>query len=118
MDDNVVYRGTSRTIEWAIMPGGKMPGLREWNDLVKADRAKLWTTIKHLGDFGERRNEERFTHERSKIYAIKAWKVRIYCFMTQDQRIVLTNVVGKKQGKAKKADLDRAERIRGNCING
>lgn len=118
MDDRVVYDGAARTIEWAVMRDGKIPGLREWNDLVKADKSKLLTTIKRLGDSGECRTEERFKHERDRIWAIKAWKVRIYCFMTQDQRIVLTNVAGKKQKKAKRADLDRAERIRGNCING
>ncbi len=118
MDDKIVYRGTSRTIEWAVMPDGKMPGRRGWDLLDKEQRAKLLTTICRLGDSGECRNEDRFKHERNKIYAIKAWKVRIYCFMTQDRRIVLTNVEPKKQRKARETDLDRAERIRTDCING
>ena len=118
MDDRVVYDGAARTIEWAVMPDGKMPGRRSWDRLDKGKKTKLLTTIERLGDSGECRNEERFKHERNGIYAIKAWKVRIYCFMTHDQRIVLTNVAGKKQEKAKRADLDRAERIREECING
>ncbi|UCC32745.1 MAG: type II toxin-antitoxin system RelE/ParE family toxin [Phycisphaerales bacterium] len=118
MDDKIVYRGRSRTIEWAIMPDGKMPGLRGWNALRDEDKAKVLTTIRRLGDSGECRNEDRFKHERNKIYAIKAWKVRIYCFMTQDRRIVLTNVEPKKQRRASEADLDRAERIRTQCTNG
>ncbi len=78
---------------------------------------KLLRTIHRLGDFGECHNEERFCHERDKIYAIKAHGVRVYCFMTSDRRIVLANVVGKQQRKARKQDLDRAEWIRTECEN-
>ena len=100
------------------MVDGEMPGRRGWETLDKHQKAKLWTTIGRLGDLGECRNEERFKHERGKVYAIKAWGVRIYCFMTQDSRIVLTHVVPKKQRKARKSDFDRADRIRTECVNG
>lgn len=117
MDDRIVYRGGSRTIEWAVMPDGKMPGERDWRKLDKASQAKLFTTIKRLGDHGEYRNEERFSHERNKIWAMKAFKVRAYCFMTQDARIVLTNAAEMKRQNARLADPDKAARKRREYIN-
>ena len=99
------------------MPHGNTPAVRDWEKLPKEQKAKLLTTIKRLGDSGECRNTDRFVHERNGIYAIKAWKVRVYCFMTKDQRIVLTNVEPKTQTRARPQDLDRADRIRNECIN-
>ena len=100
------------------MPDGKMPGLRKWKKLPLRQRAQLWATIRLLGDFGECRNEERFKHEQDAIYAIKGWKIRLYCFMARDKRIVLANVEPKKRQRARKEDLKRAERIRAQCVNG
>lgn len=117
MDDRLVYIGNSRRIEWAVLPNGKLPGLKVWNKLDSRDKAKLFTTIKRLGDFGVVRNEERYKHEQGKIYAIKANIIRIYCYEISGNRIVLTNVVTKKQKKARKEDLKRAERIRKECVN-
>lgn len=117
MDDRTPYAGRSRTIEWAVLPDGKMPGLEAWVQLPKAQRAKLWTTIRRLGDTGECRNKERFRHERGKIYAIKTPGTRVYCFMTSDRRIILTNVITKRQQKARKEDLERAERIKSEFEN-
>jgi mRNA-degrading endonuclease RelE of RelBE toxin-antitoxin system len=94
-----------------------MPALGQWNELDVKQRAKLLATIKLLGDTGQCRNDERFKHERGKTYAIKARKARAYCFMTKDQRIVITHIAEKKQDKARGSDLDRAERIQVQCVN-
>ena len=118
MAEKVLYRGRSRTIEWAVLPDGKMPALKKWNSLGKELQAKIWAVIVRLGDKGECRNTERFKLERNQIYAIKGFKVRAYCFMTKDRRIVITNVVKKNKDKARPEDLDRAERIRAECAKG
>ena len=117
MDDRVVYRGRSRTIEWAVMPDGKLPGLRDWRKLRDGLRAKAWTVVKRLGNEGRCENQERFKHERNGIYAIKGHQVRVYCFMASGHRIVLTNAVEKKRPKARSEDLKRAEQIRQECVN-
>ncbi len=118
MDERVVYVGASRTIEWAVMPGDKIPALKEWNAINNKDRAKLMATIAALGDTGCVSNPTRFRHEHKGIFAIKAFKIRIYCFMTKDARIVLTNIdTAKKQNKASPLELGRADRIRNECLN-
>jgi hypothetical protein len=100
------------------MPNGAMPGARDWRKLTRRQRAALLTTIRRLGEEGVVENDERFKLERDKIFAIKAWKVRVYCFMTADQRIVLANIAEKKQDKAKGKDIERAKRVRKECTNG
>lgn len=117
MDDKSVYSGSSRRIEWAVLPNGSLPGLKVWKKLGQREKAKLLKTITRLGDTGEVRNEERFKHEQGKIYAIKASIIRIYCFETSDNRYVLTNIVTKKQRRARTEDLERAEWIRNECVN-
>ena len=95
-----------------------MPGARDWRKLTRRQRAALLTTIRRLGEEGVVENDERFKLERDKIFAIKAWKVRLYCFMTSDQRFVLTNIAEKKQDKAKGKDIERAKRVCKECTNG
>jgi len=96
-----------------------MPGLKEWKTAAPAQRVKVLRTIERLADEGRCDNVERFKHERNGIFAIKAWQIRLYCFWSNDKRLVLTNVVtDKKQDKARVSDLDRAERIRSECVNG
>lgn len=73
--------------------------------------------VKRLGDDGKVRNRERFKLEQDGIYAIKAWQVRAYCFMTSDARIVVTNIVEKKRDRARPEDLRRADEIRAECQN-
>jgi len=118
MDDRTVYEGRSRTIEFAELPNGTIPGLKAWRKLDVRPRAQLLVTIKRLGDYGQVRNEERFKIEKDGIYAIKAWQVRAYCFMTSDARIVVTSIVEKKQNRARPEDLRRAGEIRAECLNG
>lgn len=117
MDDVVVYSGRSRTIEWAVLPGAKMPARREWEDLEKRQKAQLLATIERLGDEPAYANTERFKKESGRIFAMKAYQVRAYCFFASVNRLVVTNIVVKKRDKAKKADLERAERIRQECVN-
>lgn len=117
MDERIVYQGRVKTIEWAVRPNGTMPGYRDWVKLEKKQRAALLVTIRRLGDEGTVQKKEKFAFERDGFFAIKAWKVRVYCFMTSDRRVVLTNVASKKQDKAKKTDLERAKHIRSTCIN-
>jgi len=118
MDDMTVYEGRSRTIEFAVLANGRIPALRSWKKLEDRPKAQLWTTIKRLGDTGEVRNTERFKLEADGIWAMKAWKVRAYCYMTSDARVVITNIVAKKQIVARASDLDTAKRIRSECLNG
>ena len=100
------------------MSGGKMPAIKEWKALDPRCRAKLRRIITLLGDEGKVWNREHFSRERENLFAIKAFKVRIYCFFTRDKRIVLTNIdPAKKQDRADPRELDRAERIRSECIN-
>jgi len=94
-----------------------MPARREWDVLEKQQKAKLLASIRRLGDEREYVNTERFKKESGKIFAIKAYQVRAYCFFGSENRLVITNIVVKKQDKAKSKDLERAERIRQECVN-
>ncbi|RME41903.1 MAG: hypothetical protein D6788_00195 [Planctomycetota bacterium] len=117
MADRVVYAGRVRTVEWAVRRDKKIPGQKGWNRLNKEERTRLLARIKRIGDEEKVYNQEVFKKERGDIFAIKIFKVRIYCFFTSDNRLVLTHVVKKKRDKADPKELKRAEHIRRECIN-
>lgn len=96
-----------------ILRNGDMPGLREWETLERKEQAKILRVIKdQLGDEGKCWDKERFRHEGDGIWAIKGGQVRVYCFMTSNRLIVLTNAGIKKRPKARPQDLKRAKDIR------
>jgi hypothetical protein len=107
--------GEKFTISELVRQGRSL--FREFFDsLTKQQQAKVLRILERIADHGPPRNEEKFVHEEDGIYAIKDFKVRIYCFYDRESLILLTHGAIKKGNKAKPEDLRRAKRLRGEYV--
>ena len=77
---------------------------------------KCFAIIKRIAEHGPVKNEEeKLRHEGNGIYAIKTTEVRIYCFYSGKQLIILTHAFkkhGKGGSKVQRREREKAEDIR------
>ncbi len=121
-EDQVLLRGTKCTIAYAITRNGKMPAQdfleckgkpRENPD--QRDSAGLKHLFQLLSANGQIRNTEQFKKEQNHIWAFKKNQVRIAAFKVNDMWF-LTHGFKKKRSKWLPKELDKADRIRQECI--
>jgi len=108
------YVGLKFTIQCLALADGSVP-VGEFLDALDArDRRKLDVLFEMLGDLGRISNDTIFKKLAGceEIWEFKSFQIRIYCFFTPDRHVMLTNAVIKKQDKASRADLERAEERR------
>lgn len=83
--------------------------------LPQSGQNKAFAIIKRIADVGLPRNDEKFVNEGNGIYAIKTKEIRIYCFFSGKQLIVLTHGFkkhGKGGKKVQRRERTKAEEIR------
>lgn len=109
-DRPIVATGPMRTIEAAVCLDGFSPAQQFLDQLGEADQQKLAALFAWMAEHAVIRNEEKFKKLGGAIWEFKSFQIRIPCF--QDGRAwVLTHGFIKKQQKAPRREIERAERI-------
>jgi hypothetical protein len=80
--------------------------------LDKRKQAGILALLKWIADNGKPRDPRKFISEEECIFAVKDFQVRVYCFLGEDNSIILTNGAIKKDNRAKPEDLRKAKRLR------
>ena len=94
--------------------------------LGKSERTKLDVIFQRLGDTGVLRNPTKFKKVEADIWAVKSGQIRIFCFFTPDQQLVLAFGIRKKSNRHSRKDVRRAidmraeffEHSKGGRLNG
>jgi len=112
-EENIVYAGSKRSIEYAILANGKMPAREFFYGLSERDQNGLIVLFKLFGDFGEIRNRERFKRiEGTDFFEFKRFQTRFICFMQPGGKVILTHGFTKKRDKISPEEIRKAYRIK------
>lgn len=115
---SIAYQGSRLTIEYAVLPDGKMPAKTFVEGLTHSYQARVLVLFQRLGDHGVIKNPEHFKKVvGSDFFEFKRHQVRILAFSLPGRRFILTHGFRKKKDKIDKAELSRAARIRETCLN-
>lgn len=113
MAHRLIYDGARHQVIALGLSDGSCPAGDFLNELDDSDTAKVAAIIQYLGDRGSYANREKFKKvEGSKVFEIKSFQIRIFCFFSSDRRLVLLYGLRKKKDKHKSADIRRAEEYR------
>lgn len=86
------------------------------DELPKQSRTKLDVIFELLGDKGRIHNITKFKKVEDGIFEIKSDQVRIFCFFTDDGRLILLYGLVKKRGRLKRKDIDKAITMRASYL--
>lgn len=114
-DDKILKKRIIFSNKWTICyydMYGKSKYDKFFNSLTKIEKTKLLSLYERMSEKGPVRNKEKFNNEGDGIFAIKIFKVRVYCFLANDKFIILTHGIKKKTDKLDPNDLERAKNIR------
>lgn len=106
------YVGSKLTIECMSRASGACPAGEFLDGLPARARSKLAVVFERLGDAGILRNKTRFKKIDGGIFAIRSDHVRLFCFFTDDRRLVLLHGIKKKGPRLRKKDIEKAKRMR------
>ncbi len=116
--EHIVYRGALRTIEYAVLPDGRMPAKDFFDERSAKDKSRLLSLFERLGDHGRINNDQKFKKiVGTDFFEFKSFQIRVICFTLPGGRMVLTHGLVKKRDKLDRAELRRAVRIRDGCLN-
>lgn len=106
----ILFEGSCRKI-CELIKNGKSTIRPFIESLEASERNSLIRLIEELGE-RDMRNAEKFRHEGNGIFAIKSGQIRIYCFFDAGNLMILTNGIKKKQNRARRADVEKADALR------
>jgi hypothetical protein len=112
----VYYEGKVYTVDLAIRSDGSCPAKEYLDHLFKRskkDWEKIIRPIKRLADFGEVTNPEHFKKiEGTNFWEFKSFQIRVPCFFSPGNRVVITHGFTKKKDRIQQSQLDRMKAIR------
>jgi hypothetical protein len=109
----VAYPGQRFTIVYAISADQQSPGEEFYDGLSDSDKAKLNKLFEVLGDHGKISNKEKFKKiEDTEFFEFKSFQIRMPCFFSPGQLVIITHGFVKKGDKIPPAEIRRAERIK------
>jgi phage-related protein len=117
MTDNIAYRGSKLTVEFAKLTNGSIPGLEFLVALEDRWQARLRALFEPLGEFGRITNQEQFRKVRDEFWEFKCFQVRMLCYFRPGGRVVVTHGFTKKRGDTPRSELLRARNIKTQYAN-
>lgn len=108
------YEGNRLTIRALELADGSCPVGMFLDGLDKADRRKLDSLFEMLGDLGRIPNSEKYKKlaDSEEIWAFKSFQIRVLCFYSRDQQVLLAHALMKKKDKLNRSDIRIAEKRR------
>ena len=111
------YVGSKLTIECMERVDGLYPAGEFLDELPERSRRKLDVIFEMMGDQGRIQNKTKFKKVEDGVFEIKSHQVRIFCFFTDDRRLVLLFGLIKKRNEHKRKDIVRAIRMRADYLD-
>lgn len=99
------------TIAYAVDNKGRSPGKEFFDALPVQDQAKLMRLFALLGDQGRINNPEKFGNLKKGFFEFKSFQVRMPCRFVPGGVVLITHGFRKKQQRAPREEIERAERI-------
>ena len=109
MNKTTLYKGASFHIYALDNPNDSLKDFLE--NLNESDLTSLLALIKRAGDVGPPKNIQKFRLLRNGIYELKSKQVRIPCFFDKGRIILCTHGFIKKGNKTPKREIDKAEKL-------
>ena len=81
------------------------------------DRTKLDVIFQRLGDMGSLKNRTKFKKVDDGVFEIKSGQIRLFCFFTNDKRLVLLYGIRKKTDRLKTKDIRKAINMRAEFLD-
>jgi phage-related protein len=108
-----IYPGKVFRIAFARDSDGSYPAEEFFDQLPKADQAKLVNLFRILGDHGKHSNPEKFGDLEDGLYEFKSFQIRMpYASAQYEKRLILiTHGFRKKRDKTPPSEIERARRI-------
>lgn len=120
-EEQVVVRGLARTVAYATDGCGEMPA-QVFLETTKGkqapsqqERAGLFHLFRLMAEKGSISNPEQFKKERGEIFGFKKYQARVAAFRVGNVWY-LTHGFKKKKNRWNPSDLERADRIRTECM--
>lgn len=109
----LAYRGERFTIAFARDQEGAFPAEEFFDQLPKADQAKLMNLFRILGDHGKHSNPEKFGDLQDGLYEFKSFQVRMPFAYAKNEKatVLISHGFKKKSPKTPKAEILRAWKI-------
>jgi phage-related protein len=113
VERRLVYRGKVFRIAFARDREGAYPAEEFFDQLPKADQAKLFNLFRILGDHGKHSNPEKFGDLGDGLYEFKSFQIRMPYAHAQYEKglLLITHGFVKKSPKTPNAEIKRARRI-------
>jgi len=109
----VAYSGERFTVAYARCLDQTAPGEEFYDELDDTNKAKLNKLFEFLGNHGKISNKEKFKKiEGTEFYEFKSFQIRMPCFFSRGQLVIITHGFVKKGDKIPPAQIKRAERIK------
>lgn len=113
VERRLAYHGEKFRIAFARDREGAHPAEEFFDQLPKADQAKLLNLFRIMGDLGKHSNPQKFGDLGDGLYEFKSFQVRMpYAYAKNEKGLVLiSHGFIKKSPKAPKAEIERARMI-------
>lgn len=109
----VIYPGMRFRIAFARDYDGSYPAEEFFDQLPKADQAKLVSLFRILGDHGKYSNPQKFGDLEDGLYEFKSFQIRMpYAYAQYEKGLLLiTHGFWKKKDKTPHSQIERARKI-------
>jgi phage-related protein len=109
----VIYPGKRFRIAFARDCDGSYPAQEFFDQLPKADQAKMVSLFRILGDHGKHSNPEKFGDLEDGLYEFKSFQIRMpYAYAQYEKGLLLiTHGFRKKKDKTPPSQIERARKI-------
>lgn len=115
--EHIAYKGSLRTIEYAVLRNGDMPAMNFFCSLTDNEQEKVIVLFRKYGEQGKISNEEQFKNLEDGLWEFKRFKIRFICFFHIGGRVILTHGFIKKRDKTPREEIERAKRFRAEFLS-
>lgn len=108
-----VYQGATFTVEWYYTKSGEMSGYEYYKTLDEHEKVRFFHIIKYYADSSLDtiipKTLVNIEDKEHKIYALKPYSRRFFCFIVIGRKIIITNGYRKKSQVMAKKDKEKVK---------
>jgi phage-related protein len=102
----------------ALEDGSSCPAEEYISNLLEADKKKVFALLERTAAHGPPHNEQKFRKVEGDLFEFKSFQDRLLCFFQPNSVIILTHGFRKKRERIPRGEIQRAERLRRQYLEG
>ena len=106
-----IYQGSELTVEWYYTKDGKLPGYEYYQTMTQEEKVRFFHIVTYYADTPSGKNLPRtllnIEDKKNKIYALKPFSRRFFCFTVIGSKLIITNGYRKSSQKMTKKDKEK-----------